>query len=270
MKKLILFFIIIIFSCTNKVRKNNDKIANNEIINNISENLNDTLVKKNKLDSSFSFLCENIDFDRSIEETNSIRHIMISTKDIQIKLTTFFEHEYTYLLWKDNPPIITEYRFTREIEENDIILFKCDKDYIMAMYSSSEEFNVYELIKLSHEGVAETLEIYSYDTVKEGKEFSYSLKKNKDNFTLISKGINNKLLNIYDDVYEGENMLVKEAFPITETYLNIRSAPNTQDSEIISKAYSNDKLFVLGDLGEWSIIYLNGIYGYVSNEFIKE
>ena len=276
MKKLILLSIALfmVFSCSNnKETKGNHKSiepSHTNLVNDIPKNTTDsTLIKKISIKNEFDVFYNSIDFDISSNETSSIRHIIITTKNHEIKLATFFEHEYTYLLWRDNPPIITEFYFTHRIEKDDIILFKCQMDYVMALSSYTEEFNIYELIKFSNNGIVESLGLYSYDTIKEGKEVSYILGKRDGKFILISKGINKEILNIYNDIIEGEDMPIKEVFPKIETYLNIRSAPNTGASKIIGKVYISDKLFVLGDLGEWSIIYFNGIYGYVNNEFIK-
>jgi uncharacterized protein YgiM (DUF1202 family) len=53
-----------------------------------------------------------------------------------------------------------------------------------------------------------------------------------------------------------------------ETYLNVRSAPNS-NGEIIAKAYPKDGLKILEVLDGWVKIELNGTEGYVSKDFVK-
>ncbi|KGK30887.1 SH3 domain-containing protein [Cellulophaga sp. E6(2014)] len=53
-----------------------------------------------------------------------------------------------------------------------------------------------------------------------------------------------------------------------ETYLNVRSVPNSSGS-IIAKAYPKDALRVLEVLEGWVKIELNGKEGYVSKDFVK-
>ena len=194
MKNLILFSIalFVFFSCRNnketKDTHNYFEPSGTNLVNDIPKNTTDSILINVK--NEFDIFYNRIDFDISSNENSSIRHIIITTKNHEIKLATFFEHEYTYLLWRDNPPIITKFYFTHKIEKDDIILFKCQKDYVMALSSYTEEFNTYELIKFSNNGIIESLGLYSYNTIKEGKEVSYVLGERNGNFTLISKGIN--------------------------------------------------------------------------------
>ncbi len=53
-----------------------------------------------------------------------------------------------------------------------------------------------------------------------------------------------------------------------ETYLNVRSAPNS-NGDIIAKAYPKDDLKVIEVLDDWVKIALNGKEGYVSKDFVR-
>lgn len=282
---LLFFFIALFLSCRQgKITKKSETVVPGDTL------MTNTFLEKtttdvtNNIEKDFDILCSKIDYDITIEENDIIRYITLSTENSEIKLATFFAHEYTYLIWKESPPIITSLYFTHEIERDDIksygiFLFKCDTDIILVLYCHSEELMIREFIKLSDNGTSESLGIYTYNEDNEELEYSfsedkftYSLGEVKGKFVLISKvlkGETYKTLHIYDRLIPNEAMPVKTVYPKVESYLNIRSLPNTESSQVIGKAYVNDKIFVLGDLGDWSIIYSNGIYGYVSNEFIK-
>lgn len=279
-------FIVLFLSCKQgKTTKNNEPVVlDDTLIINAFAKKNVTDIPNN-IEEEFDFFCDKIDYDITIEEDDVIRHIFISqNKQHIIKLTTFFEHEYTYLTWKESPPIITDFYFTHEIERNDIknygiFLFKCDKDFILVLYCHSDGYNIRELIRLPNEGGAESLGLYTYSEDNEELEysfsedkFSYILGKVNDKYVLVSKimkGETYKILHVYNKSIPNEAMPVNTVSPKVDTCLNIRSLPDTESSEIIGKVYVNDKIFILGDIGEWSIVYSNGIYGYVNNEFIR-
>jgi len=61
----------------------------------------------------------------------------------------------------------------------------------------------------------------------------------------------------------------KIVYPKVDTYLNIRSTPNSEGN-VIGKAYSTDALKVIEVLDNWLKVSLNGKEGYVSSEYVKE
>ena len=57
-------------------------------------------------------------------------------------------------------------------------------------------------------------------------------------------------------------------YPKVETYLNIRSAPNSSGN-IVGKAYPKDGLKIIAILDGWLKVKLDDIEGYVSSDFVK-
>ena len=61
----------------------------------------------------------------------------------------------------------------------------------------------------------------------------------------------------------------KILYPQVETYLNVRSAPNSSGT-IVGKAYPNDALLLIEEVDGWVKVSLNGTEGYVSSDYVKE
>ena len=90
---------------------------------------------------------------------------------------------------------------------------------------------------------------------------------------LVSKNNKGDLLGIYSEKSsEGISQISflkgQIVYPQVETYLNVRSAPNSKGA-IVAEAYPEDALTVLEVLDGWVKVSLNGIEGYVSSDYVK-
>ncbi|MBE7653801.1 SH3 domain-containing protein [Tenacibaculum finnmarkense] len=146
-----------------------------------------------------------------------------------------------------------------------------NNNYILAVFYQNE--------------LIDNILIYSYWTdMEEGnsKEKIKDFKINKDYEIKISdsefqnKKKTNYKINKYRINKTGKIIKIKNnslmvgsiVYAQVETYLNMRSAPNS-NGDIIAKAYPKDGLKVIEVLDGWLKIELNGKQGYVSSEFVK-
>ncbi len=147
--------------------------------------------------------------------------------------------------------------------------------------SDADDYVIKNLI-IQKEGIlTDSIRIYSYESYIEAlvqkKEYYYLHNNNlwilkfnidEDGIKVVnwdSYTINNKGKIAADNSLIKSNSIV---YAQVETYLNVRSAPNS-NGEIIVKAYPEDGLKVLEVLEGWVKIELNGKEGYVSSDYVK-
>ena len=177
---------------------------------------------------------------------------------------------------------LTHFNFTYETDKStsisDIKAFNCGNNIqTLLLPLSTEELLTYQVIEIKNNTIHKNLGMLSYETANLDELFnsnvSNELEQTKEGYLFkIINNDNNKQLVIYDKLSPLDNFKnVNQVSPKVETYLNIRSAPNIENSKIIGKAYPNDKLFVLGEIDEkWALIYFNRSFGYVDRGFIEK
>ncbi|WP_375238497.1 SH3 domain-containing protein [Aurantibacter sp.] len=260
----VIFFSIVLFGCKKEKKQNhfnnkkNVSVSNNSsIINSVCEQININYERKDYAEFSvFKLFGEDLIFEM----------ILIDTQE-------------KALLKVNNHFYLTHLNFTYETDKktsiSDIKVFNCGNNIqTLLLPLSTEELLTYQVIELNNT-THKNLGMLSYENVDLGKLFnvnsSNKLEKNKDGY--IFKIINNdtnKPLVIYDELSPLDNFKdVNQVYPKVETYLNIRSGPNIENSKVIGKAYPNDKLFVLSDINKkWVLIYFNNSFGYVYRGFL--
>lgn len=255
---------LLILSCGNKKTENNKKfyISNDTIVSNKTiEKVLDTCEKNN-------FIFE--------EKENEVHR---SLKFKEISLTTFFEHETTYLSWKGGRPYVTNFVYSKEVDQEDsgIMLFNCNSNYsILVLSVFTEEFPTYQLIKLEDSGDVLflgdfTMSIDNFEKIYGEKEVSYFITTDKKGEILLhSKGSKGKLLGRYDEKVNNNPIeTLEKTTPKVDTYLNIRSSKDLSTSEVVGMIPKGKEFFILNTFDKWSLVYFEGVYGYVNNEFVR-
>lgn len=263
----VIFFSICLFSFKQGKKQSylNDKIEvsannNSSIINSVCEQINVKYERKDYADFSvFKLFGEDLIFEMILIDTKEKAFLKIN------------DHFY-----------LTHFNYTYETDKNtsisDIKVFNCDNNIqTLLLPLSTEELLTYQIIEIKNNTIQKKLGMLSYETVDLNELFnanvSYKLEQAKEGYLFkIINNDNNKQLVIYDKLSPLDNFKdVDQVFPRVKTYLNVRSAPNIENSKIIGKAYPNDKLFVLDDIDEkWALIYFNSSFGYVDRDFIRK
>ncbi len=152
--------------------------------------------------------------------------------------------------------------------------------------SEADDYAIKNLI-IKKEGIlTDSIRIYSYENYIEAlvqkKEYYYLdennlwiLKFNIDedgikvvNWNKYSVNDNGKIKAKKEETNKSSFKLNSTVYAQVESYLNVRSAPNSNGA-IIAKAYPKDGLKVLEILDAWVKIELNGKQGYVSSDYVK-
>lgn len=267
MKKYLLNFIVILFfiqSCK-KTDKNKIEVVsiNNSLKKTIEKNIKDTLLIGDYLISQKAIV-ENIN-------TTCVAEEGLAISDSYKKKCTYYQIKFPY-------------ESLNSIENKIIQNFKGINYSIKKSKetSNADDYVIKNLI-IKKEGVlTDSIRIYSYENYIEAlvqkKEYYYL---DNDNLWILKFDIDEdgvKVVNWVSYTINNKGKIKKNkkntftigaiVFPQVDTYLNVRSAPNS-NGEIIAKAYPKDALRVLEVLDGWVKIGLNGTEGYVSSEFVK-
>ncbi|MDE0537020.1 SH3 domain-containing protein, partial [Tenacibaculum sp. L6] len=140
----------------------------------------------------------------------------------------------------------------------------------------TEEFPTYQLIKLEDSGDVLflgdfTMSIDNFEKIYGEKEVSYFITTDKKGEILLhSKGSKGKLLGRYDEKVNNNPIeTLEKTTPKVDTYLNIRSSKDLSTSEVVGMIPKGKEFFILNTFDKWSLVYFEGVYGYVNNEFVR-
>ena len=262
-----IFFCIFLFGCKQEKKQSylSEKIE-------VSANNNSSIIKS---------VCEQINVKYERKNYTEFSVFKLFGEDLIFEMILIDAQEKALLKINDNF-YLTHFNFTYETDKStsisDIKVFNCGNNIqTLLLPLSTEELLTYQVIEIKNNTIQKNLGMLSYETVDLDELFnanvSNKLEQTKEGYLFkIINNDNNKQLVIYDKLSPLDNFKdVNQVFPKVETYLNIRSAPNVENSKIIAKAYPNDKLFVLGHIDEkWALIYFNSSFGYVDRDFIRK
>ncbi|MCR1024160.1 SH3 domain-containing protein [Cellulophaga baltica] len=258
MKTLILIIFTFLFSC-NQTKENKQKQTSNDITLEID---NTPASKESIANSQLKIIVTNENYKAKLKK------IKLEKKDIPSNIDLYICDKIIpdyYLLLKDNRLIVVSEQV-------------CG-DFGGISLTSIKENKVLQILAVSGQH-------YEPDNEEEYKVVtSFTIDNNYNIFvtdvTTEHGKITNKKITTYSISSTGEFIKIKEeeikknpfllgstVYAQVETYLNVRSIPNS-NSDIIEKAYPKDALRVLEVLDSWVKIEINGKEGYVSKDFVK-
>ncbi len=194
-------------------------------------------------------------------------------------MITPYQQDNANLFWKDSKAYTTNYAYGHldyefSEKEKGFMLFKCNENCsILFLEVITEEFPTFQKIKFNYINnkitiLGEfTISLENFEKINKAnqKEIQFFVTNIKNEDVLVSKNDKGEVLGVYNkEIIKGSIVYAQ-----VETYLNVRSKPNS-NADIVSKAYSTDKLKVLEVLKDWVKIEFNGVEGYVSSDYISQ
>jgi len=258
----LLLFSIILLSCKQSSKVDTPKTT--KLSENTKKKEEELLISKNKLSLKKWIITENLNdlkinnlpfffdiyYENNIPETTYPNYQISEDLENFLKKCDYEGGQYECFLFPS----------TNNLNVLLVNVFRGDSNYYLILTTDSDEIKGME--EIGHIGDLndiKTFDISEDYIVTEYKGFRDN--KNKLKKIKITKG--------------GEFLEIKKTFtkgvlvyPQVETYLNVRSAPNSS-GDIIAKAYPEDGLKVIEVLEGWLKVSLNGTEGYVSSEFVK-
>lgn len=265
MNRILMAIIFFCFSCKKKIK---------EPI--VSDQQMTTKAVLNKKGTKTNCLKNSVEYENFEKEGFSL--IEFKGVNPKIELILINETEKSFLILNDKVSR-THFNFTYDTDKEQSLtgvrFFSCVKDeLIILLPTATEELELYQMIKINTKNDIEDLGLISYEVMDPEKMFKSNnvekleLVNNKYFYKIKEKKTGTDIL-VYNKAVIDSFKEIKSFFPNVETYLNLRSKPSVKESRIISKLYPSDKISLLNNYGEWSLVFSNHTYGYVSSDYVK-
>lgn len=223
--------------------------------------------------------CLEIEFNFEHKRSKGFSLVKFNVKQLKFELLLVDGSEKSFLRVNNNLNR-THFNFTydtdKETSISEIKIFSCkENEFIILLPTATEELALYQMIKIDRKSKIEDLGLISYKTADLDSLFKTDVVGKIESigdkyiYKLEEKTSGNEML-IYDEVNIEHFNQEKKIRAKVDTYLNLRSSTDLKKSKIIAKVYPNDKMILLNDFGEWSLVFSKNIYGYLSNDFIEK